>query len=212
MCVCIYIYIHLHICIHTHIFVDSYKCVCVCVCVCVYICVSMGVCLCLWVYANVIRHARDGRYEHGQCQPTTRVRHRVTAASSGTRTHAGARVQASRPCALWRARLRGTVATGGGPRRYWRGSPWREWYTQPVPFPSSFIDRGRHHGRGQGHLQRQVPLWVCSFYFIYIYVYIYTPASPPEWYFSSSSLRVTLLCSLYICVCVCECVCVFVYR
>jgi len=38
----------------------------------------------------------------------------VTAASSGTHTHAGARVQASRPCAHWRARLRDTEATGGG--------------------------------------------------------------------------------------------------
>jgi len=47
----------------------------------------------------------------------------VTAASSGTHTHAGARVQASRPCAHWRARLRSMEATGGGARRYRRGSP-----------------------------------------------------------------------------------------
>ena len=48
------------------------------------------------------------------------IRCRVTAASSGTHTHAGARVQAPRPCALWRARLRDTEATGGGPQRYGR--------------------------------------------------------------------------------------------
>ena len=55
--------------------------------------------------------------------PRRRLHVTGTAASSGTHTHADARVQASRPCALWRARLRGYGNYRRGGEEIPAGSP-----------------------------------------------------------------------------------------
>jgi len=116
--------------------------------VCIYVCMYV----CMWVCMYVCRH-------------------RVTAASSGTHTHAGARVQASRPCAHWRARLRGTEATGGRPRRhrrwYRRGSPWRM-YMRVYSSTSTFM-----YSCGFKALSWCMPTYKSMYAYMYLCMYVY---------------------------------------